>query len=165
MKGWLWAACFMHLSCISHTFYPCRKVHHKNVVQFIGACTRPPNFCIVTGNCELLLGTFPARLRTYVHRVSAQFNWCLHFFPFSEFLSGGSMYDFLHKHRGAFSLQSLLRVAIDVSRGMKYLHQNNIIHRDLKAANLLMDGNGVRHLNFFFLYVFSSCCMCLVLSS
>lgn len=29
--------------------YTCRKVRHKNVVQFIGACTRPPNLCIVTG--------------------------------------------------------------------------------------------------------------------
>jgi hypothetical protein len=27
----------------------CRKVRHKNVVQFIGACTRPPVMCIVTG--------------------------------------------------------------------------------------------------------------------
>lgn len=24
-----------------------RKVRHKNVVQFIGACTRRPNLCIV----------------------------------------------------------------------------------------------------------------------
>ncbi|KAK9167122.1 hypothetical protein Scep_002313 [Stephania cephalantha] len=29
--------------------------------------------------------------------------------------------------------------AIDVCEGMEYLHQNNIIHRDLKTANLLMD--------------------------
>ncbi|XP_008221196.1 PREDICTED: serine/threonine-protein kinase STY46-like isoform X3 [Prunus mume] len=88
--------------------YIMRKVRHKNVVQLIGACTKPPMLCIVT-----------------------------------EFLSGGSMYDFVHKQTGALSLQSLLRVAIDVSRGMNYLHQNNIIHRDLKAANLLMDDNGV----------------------
>ena len=27
----------------------CRKVRHKNVVQFIGACTKPPNLSIVTG--------------------------------------------------------------------------------------------------------------------
>ncbi|XP_015575652.1 serine/threonine-protein kinase STY46 isoform X1 [Ricinus communis] len=88
--------------------YIMRKVRHKNVVQFIGACTRPPSLCIVT-----------------------------------EFMCGGSMFDFLHKQKQSLDLQSLLRVAIDVSKGMNYLHQNNIIHRDLKAANLLMDENKV----------------------
>ncbi|XP_030522735.1 serine/threonine-protein kinase STY46-like isoform X1 [Rhodamnia argentea] len=83
-----------------------RKVRHKNVVQFIGACTKPPSLYIVT-----------------------------------EFMSGGSVYDYLHKQRGVFKLPTLLKVAIDVSKGMNYLHQNNIIHRDLKAANLLMDEN------------------------
>ncbi|CAL9194872.1 unnamed protein product [Musa hybrid cultivar] len=87
-----------------------RKVRHKNVVQFIGACTKPPSLCIVT-----------------------------------EFMSGGSVYDFLHKQKGVFKLPALLRVAIDVSKGMNYLHQNNIIHRDLKAANLLMDENEASH--------------------
>ncbi|XP_040946925.1 serine/threonine-protein kinase STY46 isoform X4 [Gossypium hirsutum] len=84
------------------------KVRHKNVVQFIGACTKPPNLYIVT-----------------------------------EFMSGGSVYDYLHKQKGVFKLPSLLKVAIDVSKGMNYLHQNNIIHRDLKAPNLLMDENEV----------------------
>ncbi|KAI8014302.1 Serine/threonine-protein kinase STY46 [Camellia lanceoleosa] len=88
--------------------YILRRVRHKNVVQFIGACTRPPNLCIVT-----------------------------------EFMSGGSVYDFMHKHKCIFKLPALLKVAIDVSKGMNYLHQNNIIHRDLKTANLLMDENEV----------------------
>ncbi|KAJ7978664.1 putative Protein kinase [Quillaja saponaria] len=88
--------------------YIMRKVRHKNVVQFIGACTKPPSLCIVT-----------------------------------EYMSGGSVYDYLHKQKGVFKLPSLLRVAIDVSKGMNYLHQNNIIHRDLKAANLLMDENHI----------------------
>jgi hypothetical protein len=26
-----------------------REVQHKNVVRFIGACTKPPQFCIITG--------------------------------------------------------------------------------------------------------------------
>lgn len=58
-------------------------------------------------------------------------------------MSRGSVYDFLHKHGGVFKLPSLLKVAIDVSKGMNYLHQNNIIHRDLKTANLLMDEHEV----------------------
>ncbi|PON57223.1 Phosphorylase kinase, gamma catalytic subunit [Parasponia andersonii] len=85
-----------------------RKVRHKNVVQFIGACTKPPSMCIIT-----------------------------------EYMAGGSVYDYLHKKRGFFKLPSLLKVSTDISKGMNYLHQNNIIHRDLKAANLLMDENGV----------------------
>lgn len=88
--------------------YILRRVRHKNVVQFIGACTRPPLLCIVT-----------------------------------EYMSGGSVYDFLHKKKGFLKLPALLKVATDVARGMSYLHQNNIIHRDLKAANLLMDENEV----------------------
>ncbi|KAK8353998.1 hypothetical protein V6Z12_A05G195000 [Gossypium hirsutum] len=85
-----------------------RKIQHKNVVQFFGACTTPPNLCIVT-----------------------------------EFMSGGSIYDLLHKQKSGFKLPLLLKLAIDVSEGMSYLHQNGIMHRDLKAANLLMDENGV----------------------
>ncbi|XP_019441703.1 PREDICTED: serine/threonine-protein kinase STY46-like isoform X2 [Lupinus angustifolius] len=88
--------------------YIMRKVRHKNVVQFIGACTKPPRLCIVT-----------------------------------EFMSGGSVYDYLHKQKGCFKFPTLLRVANDVSKGMNYLHQHNIIHRDLKGANLLMDENSV----------------------
>lgn len=88
--------------------YILRKVRHKNVVQFIGACTKPPSLCIVT-----------------------------------EFMSGGSVYDYLHKQRGTFKLPTLLKISIDISKGMNYLHQNNIIHRDLKAANLLLDEHEV----------------------
>eukprot|EP00261_Vitis_vinifera_P031002 XP_019072245.1 PREDICTED: serine/threonine-protein kinase STY8 isoform X2 [Vitis vinifera] len=85
-----------------------REVQHRNVVRFIGACTRSPHLCIVT-----------------------------------EYMPGGSLYDYLHKNHNVLKLPQLLKFAIDVCKGMGYLHQNNIIHRDLKTANLLMDTHNV----------------------
>jgi len=63
-------------------------------------------------------------------------------FP-AEYMPGGNLYDFLHKHNNVLELSQLLKFSIDISKGMEYLHQNNIIHRDLKTANLLMDTNHV----------------------
>ncbi|KAK1686818.1 hypothetical protein QYE76_011103 [Lolium multiflorum] len=59
----------------------------------------------------------------------------------TEYMPGGNLYDFLHKKNITLELSVILRIAIGISRGMDYLHQNNIIHRDLKTANLLI-GNG-----------------------
>ncbi|WVZ65896.1 hypothetical protein U9M48_015186 [Paspalum notatum var. saurae] len=93
--------------------YIMKKVRHKNVVQFIGASTRPPILCIVT-----------------------------------EFMHGGSIFDFLYNRRGKFQLPDVIRIASDVSKGMNYLHQINIVHRDLKTANLLMDDQVVKVADF-----------------
>lgn len=48
-----------------------RKVRHKNVVQFIGACTRKPNLCIVF---EYMSG---GSVYDYIRRVSKPM-WRLH---------------------------------------------------------------------------------------
>ncbi|KAM3376771.1 serine/threonine-protein kinase STY46 isoform X2 [Capsicum galapagoense] len=129
--------------------YIMRKVRHKNVVQFIGACTRPPNLCIVTGiKCRIqdhttgrIISKSP--IVTVCKTISPYLFAYFTFLLVVEYMSGGSVYDYLHKQKGSFKLPTLLKVAIDVSKGMNYLHQNNIIHRDLKAANLLMDENEV----------------------
>lgn len=67
---------------------------------------------------------------------------------FVEYMPGGSLYEYLHKHHVLLKLSQLLSFAIDVCKGMEYLHQNNIIHRDLKTANLLMDANNVSFSNY-----------------
>ncbi|CAN6555671.1 unnamed protein product [Malus baccata var. baccata] len=66
-----------------------------------------------------------------------------HLFIVTEYMPGGSLYDYLHKNHNILKLSELLKFAIDVCKGMEYLHHNNIIHRDLKTANLLMDTNNV----------------------
>ena len=75
-------------------------------------------------------------------------------------MSGGSMFDLLHKQNSGFKLPFLLKVAIDVSKGMSYLHQNSIMHRDLKSANLLMDENGVRDSPVCGIYFVNFCLLC-----
>jgi serine/threonine protein kinase len=62
-------------------------------------------------------------------------------------MPGGNLYDFLHKQNNVLDLLTILRIAISISKGMNYLHQNNIIHRDLKTANLLMGYHQVCVLN------------------
>ncbi|CAA3005281.1 serine threonine- kinase STY8-like isoform X1 [Olea europaea subsp. europaea] len=61
----------------------------------------------------------------------------------TEYMPGGSLYEYLHKNHVVLKLSQLLKVAIDVCKGMEYLHNKNIIHRDLKTANLLMDAHCV----------------------
>jgi serine/threonine protein kinase len=58
-------------------------------------------------------------------------------------MPGGNLYDFLHKQNNTLQLPVILRIAIGISKGMDYLHQNNIIHRDLKTANLLIGNDQV----------------------
>lgn len=41
---------------------------------------------------------------------------------------------------------SAIRVLRDTARGMDFLHKRGIVHRDLKAANLLIDEHDVSRL-------------------
>ncbi|MCL7033660.1 hypothetical protein MKW94_027581 [Papaver nudicaule] len=61
----------------------------------------------------------------------------------TEFLPRGSLFKTLHKNKEALDIRRRLRMALDVVRGMNYLHHRNppIVHRDLKSTNLLVDKN------------------------
>jgi hypothetical protein len=61
----------------------------------------------------------------------------------SEFLEGGDVDHLLHgSGRGSntISAYNLVKIARDAARGMAYLHTQGIVHKDLKPANLLLDG-------------------------
>ncbi|GKV23069.1 hypothetical protein SLEP1_g32850 [Rubroshorea leprosula] len=61
----------------------------------------------------------------------------------TEFLPRGSLFKTLHKNNQVLDNRRRLRMALDVARGMNYLHHRNppIVHRDLKSSNLLVDRN------------------------
>ncbi|EDR22873.1 serine-threonine protein kinase, putative [Entamoeba dispar SAW760] len=54
----------------------------------------------------------------------------------TEFCSMGSVRKYMKTN--SLTTQLKVRICQDIARGMNYLHQNNIVHRDLKTDNILM---------------------------
>ncbi|CAM0944217.1 unnamed protein product [Alopecurus aequalis] len=63
----------------------------------------------------------------------------------TEFLPRGSLFRLIHRPNNQLDEKRRLRMALDVARGMNYLHNCTpvIVHRDLKSPNLLVDKNWV----------------------
>ncbi|XP_050264116.1 probable serine/threonine-protein kinase SIS8 isoform X4 [Quercus robur] len=68
-----------------------------------------------------------------------------HFSILTEFLPRGSLYRLLHRPNPPIDEKRRMRMALDVAKGMNYLHTSHppIVHRDLKSPNLLVDKNWV----------------------
>nr|XP_009791591.1 PREDICTED: RGS domain-containing serine/threonine-protein kinase A-like isoform X4 [Nicotiana sylvestris]XP_016440994.1 PREDICTED: probable serine/threonine-protein kinase DDB_G0272254 isoform X4 [Nicotiana tabacum] len=61
----------------------------------------------------------------------------------TEFLPRGSLFRLLQKYSSKLEWRRRIHMALDIARGMNYLHHHNppIVHRDLKSSNLLVDKN------------------------
>jgi len=55
-----------------------------------------------------------------------------------EYMSKGSLLDFLQNNRKSLSDKDLIILSIDIAKGMVYIESKNIIHRDLSARNILV---------------------------
>jgi serine/threonine protein kinase len=61
------------------------------------------------------------------------------FYIITELCTGGDLFSLLHKQKDVFiSWEQKLKMCLDISRGMHFLHSINIMHRDLKSLNLLL---------------------------
>lgn len=56
----------------------------------------------------------------------------------TELCDGGDLQKRLRAH-GPLKEKDLFQVAVDVYEGLKYLAQNNIVHRDLKLSNIFVN--------------------------
>ncbi|GBC28758.2 kinase-like domain-containing protein [Rhizophagus irregularis DAOM 181602=DAOM 197198] len=56
-----------------------------------------------------------------------------------EYTNNGNLRDFLKENFGSLQWENKIRMALDITRGLKYLHSKNIIHKNLHSNNILVD--------------------------
>jgi serine/threonine protein kinase len=81
---------------------------------------RFPNVCLILGAC-----TEPD-----------------YFCIVQEYLPGGDLAALLDKKKLPASFYGRMRLAAQVARGLIWIHSNNVLHRDLKLENLMIDTHG-----------------------
>ncbi|VAI53395.1 unnamed protein product [Triticum turgidum subsp. durum] len=96
------------------------KVKHKNLVRFLGYCAD------TQGN----MGSYIGKM------VMADVQQRLLCF---EYLPKGSLDDYITDSFGEFEWRKCYQVIKGICEGLNYLHQNNIMHLDLKPGNILLD--------------------------
>lgn len=64
----------------------------------------------------------------------------------SEYCAGGTVFALLHQRPDVpLPWNQRVKIAIDVAKGMNFLHRRQVVHRDLKSLNLLLAGHLASH--------------------
>ncbi|KAL9366955.1 hypothetical protein Peur_038154 [Populus x canadensis] len=97
------------------------KLDHPNVTKFIGA---------VIGSTEL-------NIQTENGHIGMPSNICC---VVVEYCPGGALKSYLIKNRRRkLAFKVVVQLALDLARGLSYLHSKKIVHRDVKTENMLLD--------------------------
>ncbi|KAI4320462.1 hypothetical protein MLD38_033939 [Melastoma candidum] len=97
------------------------KLDHPNVTKFIGAT----------------MGTSALNVQTENGSVGMPTNVCC---VVVEYCPGGALKSYLIKNRRRkLAFKVVMQLALDLARGLGYLHSKKIVHRDVKTENMLLD--------------------------
>jgi serine/threonine-protein kinase len=58
-----------------------------------------------------------------------------------EYVPGGNLAQFIAGHEGSFTEDEALHFIIQIAQALTHAHKNNVVHRDIKPHNILVDEN------------------------
>jgi len=56
-----------------------------------------------------------------------------------ELCQSGSLFDHLYTRHHVFPMRDMVSISTGIAAGLQHLHAHNVVHRDLKSSNVLLD--------------------------